>query len=122
MSFRELFPPGELDAAQKRTRMIGFVLLYLGLQILVIIIGVMWFTIPMMFGGVADGGGAIFTGNRLDRWLVLFVYANVVMIGLTITFAATLQAITARRASPVIPKLIMLFAALTMAAGLGIGK
>lgn len=115
-------PPDELDAAQKRARFRGSVVAFLGVQVLMGIILVAWFTLPKMFGAGAVGDGALFTGSTLDRWLVLFIYANAAMIGVTITAAGLLQAKFGQRAQPTVLRLIMMFAALASLAGLGLGR
>lgn len=123
MGFRDRFPsPDEFDPAQKRARLLGFVVVYLGSQFLLGIVLIAWFTIPKMFGGGAEGDGALFTGSKLDRWLVLFVYANAAMIGLTITAAGLFQALSGQRAQPIFVRLIMLFMALASLAVTGLGR
>lgn len=97
-------------------------MVYLGSQFLLGIVLIAWFTIPKMFGAGAVGDDALFTGSKLDRWLVLFVYANAAMIGLTITAAGLFQVMSGQRARPIFVRLIMLFAALASLAVTGLGR
>lgn len=122
MNLADLFSePAADSAAQTRTRLLGSIAAFLGLQIVVGMAMLTWFTLPIILGTRAENGGAGFTGGPLDRWLVLLIYALAALIGLIIVLAGAVQAMTGQRARPLVVRLIMLVASLAMLAGMGLG-
>ena len=119
MRLGDLFAPADEDpAALARTKLLGGILLFLGLQIVVGMIVLTWFTLPMIIGTAEAGRG--FTGGPLDRWLVLVIYAVAMTLGLIILLAGAVQATTGQRGKPAIAHLLYACATVAMLAGMGL--